>query len=244
MKVVAIIEARMTSTRLPGKVMLHSLGMSMLERLVLRLRSVSNIDEVIVATTTNPEDDTIVNLCNSLSIRSFRGSELNVFERVIAAGHFSCADVVVEITGDCPLIDPRLVEKAVDSFLQTNPDYLSNCEKQTFPAGMEIQVVKLSSLIKSYSMTTSELDREHVTLHIRMNPEVFEQIHLKAPPELYAPQFSVTLDEYPDYELINFVIESLEPNGFYFGCDSIIELLRENATKAMVNSDVKRKGDT
>lgn len=244
MKVVAIIEARMTSTRLPGKVMMQSLGITMLERLIVRLRSVSNLDEVVVATTINPDDDPIVELCKSLCIRSFRGSELNVFERVIAASHSAEADVIVEITGDCPLIDPKLVESAINAFLLSESDYLSNCEKQTFPLGMEIQVIKLSSLKESYSMTNSELDREHVTLHIRRNPGTFKQTHLTAPPELNAPQFSVTLDEIADYELITYVIESLEPTNFYFGCNEIVELLRENSTKALINSEVKRKGDT
>ncbi len=244
MKVVAIIEARMTSTRLPGKVLLRSMGKSMLERLILRLQSISNIDEVVVATTVNPEDDSIVELCNNLSIRSFRGSELNVFERVIEAGKSAEADVIVEITGDCPLIDPKLVEQSINSFLANEPDYLSNCEKQTFPMGMEIQVFKLSSLILSYSMTKSKLDREHVTLHIRKNPKIFKQVHIKAPSELTAPHLSVTLDEIADYELIDFVIRKLEPDDFYFGCAEIIELLNENASIAKINSGVKRKGDS
>ena len=87
---------------------------------------------------------------------------------------------------------------------------LSNCEKQTFPMGMEIQVFKLSSLILSYSMTKSKLDREHVTLHIRKNPKIFKQVHIKAPSELTAPHLSVTLDEIADYELIDFVIRKIE----------------------------------
>jgi spore coat polysaccharide biosynthesis protein SpsF len=244
MRVVAIIEARMTSSRLPGKVLLPVLGISMLERLITRLKSVSNIDEIVVATTTNSQDDLIVELCESLKTRTFRGSELDVFQRVIGAAIFAEAEIIVEITGDCPIIDPNLIENAVETFKFSKVDYLSNCEIQTFPAGMEIQVVKLQALVRSYSMTNSLLDKEHVTLHIRKNPELFKHMHITAPLNLLAPELSVTLDERADFELITFVIEQLEPTNFYFGCGEIVNLLKSNEKMATLNSGVRRKGDT
>ena len=244
MRVVAIIEARMTSSRLPGKVLLPVLGISMLERLITRLKSVSNINEIIVATTTNSQDDIIVELCERLKTRTFRGSELDVFQRVIGAAIFAEAEIIVEITGDCPIIDPNLIEDAVEIFKFSKVDYLSNCEIQTYPAGMEIQVVNLQALVRSYSMTNSLLDKEHVTLHIRKNPELFKHMHITAPLNLLAPELSVTLDERADFELITFIIEQLEPTNFYFGCGEIVNLLRSNKKMATLNSGVRRKGDT
>jgi spore coat polysaccharide biosynthesis protein SpsF len=244
MRVVAIIEARMTSSRLPGKVLLPVLGITMLERLITRLQTVSSINEIVVATTINSQDNPIVELCESLKVQTFRGSELNVFQRVIEAAKFSEADLIVEITGDCPLIDPILVRQAIETFKSSEADYLSNCEIQTYPAGMEIQVVKLAALVKSYSMTSCLLDREHVTLHIRKNPKLFKHIHITAPKNLYAPEFSVTLDERADFELITFVIEKLEPADLFFGCSEIIDLLKRNLHVANMNSHVRRKGDT
>ena len=244
MVVVATIEARMTSKRLPGKVMAECMGITMLERLVTRLRSVSNIDEIVIATTTNSEDDILVELASNLGVRFFRGSEDNVFDRVIQAALFARADTVVEITGDCPLLDPVLVEQMVEIFRFNSCDYLSNCESPSFPAGMEIQVVSLQALVKSYQMTDSVLDREHVTLHIRKNPELFRQMHLIAPLGLRFPEFSVTLDESADLEVIRAVIENLETSNPLFGCENIIHFLNQNQNIAKLNMNVTRKGDT
>jgi spore coat polysaccharide biosynthesis protein SpsF len=243
MTVVATIEARMTSKRLPGKVMANCRGISMLERLATRLRSVSNIDEVLIATTTNSEDDIVVELASNLGVRFFRGSEDNVFDRVIQAATFAGADTVVEITGDCPLLDPVLVEQMVEIFRCNSIDYLSNCESPSFPAGMEIQVVSLQALIKSYQMTNSVLDREHVTLHIRKNPQQFRQMHLIAPLSLRFPELSVTLDESADLEVIRAVIENLETSNPLFGCEDIVQFLNQNPDIAKLNKSVARKGD-
>ena len=167
-----------------------------------------------------------------------------MFQRVIDAAKFAEADTIVEITGDCPLIDPILVGEAVETFKFSNADYLSNCERQTYPLGMEIQIMKLEALTKSYSMTDSLLDQEHVTLHIRKNPKLFKHIHVTAPINLNAPELSVTMDERADFELISFVIESLEPKNLFFGCGEIINLLKRNVRMGNINSGVQRKGDT
>jgi spore coat polysaccharide biosynthesis protein SpsF len=234
----------MGSSRLPGKVIATSLGMTMLERLLVRLQSVQNVDEIIVATTKNSQDDTLVELIASLGIKYFRGSEHDVFRRVIDAATFVGADAVVEITGDCPLIDPILVEQMIQIYLNNSCDYLSNCETPSFVTGMEIQVVSLDALRRSYSMTNSDLDREHVTLHIRKNPKFFNQIHIIAPIDLRYPDFSVTLDEQSDLDLISAVIENLEQSNPLFGCREIIEFLKKNEKIAALNKGVIRKGDT
>ena len=244
MTVIATIEARMTSKRLPGKVMAECMGITMLERLITRLRSVSNIDEVVIATTTNSEDDILVELASNLGIRFFRGNEDNVFDRVIQTAKFAGADTVVEITGDCPLLDPVLVEQMVQIFRFNSIDYLSNCESPSYPTGMEIQVVSLQALMKSYQMTDSALDREHVTLHIRKHPEVFRQMHLIAPLGLRFPELSVTLDESEDLEVIKAVIENLETLNPLFGCEEIVQFLNQNQDIAKLNIGVNRKGDT
>jgi spore coat polysaccharide biosynthesis protein SpsF len=208
------------------------------------LRSVSNIDEVVIATTTNREDDILVELASNLGIRFFRGNEDNVFDRVIQTAKFAGADTVVEITGDCPLLDPVLVEQMVQIFRFNSIDYLSNCEPPSYPTGMEIQVVSLQALMKSYQMTDSALDREHVTLHIRKHPEVFRQMHLIAPLGLRFPELSVTLDESEDLEVIKAVIENLETLNPLFGCEEIVQFLNQNQDIAKLNIDVYRKGDT
>jgi len=243
-KIVAIIEARMGSRRLPGKVIAKASGITILERLLRRLQSVPNIEDIVVATTDNPEDDVLVHLMSLLEVECYRGSENDVFGRVIEAATSVNADVVVEITGDCPLIDPILVEQMIEIYMNNSCDYLSNCETPSYLTGMEIQVIALDALKKSYSMTKKALDREHVTLHIRKNPEIFDQIHIIAPIDLRYPNLSVTLDDKSDLEVISSVVENLEYLNPLFGCKEIIEFLKNNESIANLNKHVIRKGDT
>jgi spore coat polysaccharide biosynthesis protein SpsF len=206
--------------------------------------SVPNIEEIVVATTDNPEDDVLVNLMSFLGVRYYRGSEKDVFGRVIDAATTVNAGIIVEITGDCPLIDPILVEQMIEIYLNNSCDYLSNCETPSYLTGMEIQIISLDSLKKSYVMTENPLDREHVTLHMRNNPEIFNQFHIIAPVDLRYPNLSVTLDEQSDLEVINSVIEHLEYLNPLFGCKEIIEFLKNNESIANLNKHVIRKGDT
>jgi spore coat polysaccharide biosynthesis protein SpsF len=218
--------------------------MTMLERLLRRLQSVPNIDEIVVATTDNQDDDVLVDLMSVLGVKHYRGSDTDVFGRVIGAATSVNAGVIVEITGDCPLIDPILVEQMIEIYLINSCDYLSNCETPSYPTGMEIQVISLCALKKSYVMTENVLDREHVTLHIRSNPKIFNQLHIIAPVDLRYPNLSVTLDEQSDLEVIKSVIEHLEYLNPLFGCKEIIGFLENNKSIANLNKHVIRKGDT
>ena len=223
MKIVATIEVRMTSSRLPGKPMLKVLGKTMIERLVSRLKKVEIIDCIVLATTTNKSDDVLVDLASKLNIFSYRGSEQNVMNRVINAADSVKADVIVEITGDCPIIDPELIEQAVSMFKINNVDYLSNGHFRSYPDGMDVQVFKIEAIKKSEKMTNSPLDQEHVTLHIRNNPNIFKHLHIYAPPELYWPELGLTLDEKKDFDLLKVIIEHFEEKNYYFSCSEIVK---------------------
>ena len=132
-----------------------------------------SIDEIVLATTTNVDDQPLVNEALNLNIRSFRGDEDDVMGRVISTGEFSNAEILVEITGDCPIIDPLIIEESINIFQNNSYDYVSNALIRSYPDGMDTQVFLLDTLKKSYSMTDSDLDLEHVTLHIRNNPDSF-----------------------------------------------------------------------
>ena len=244
MKIVATIEVRMTSSRLPGKPMLKVFGKTMIERLVSRLKKVEAIDCIVLATTTNKSDDVLVDLASKLNIISYRGSEQNVMNRVINAAESVEADVVVEITGDCPIIDPELIEQAISMFKINNVDYLSNGHFRSYPDGMDVQVFTIEAIKKSEKMTNSILDQEHVTLHIRNNPNIFKHLHIYAPPELYWPELGLTLDEKKDFDLLKVIIERFEEKNHYFSCLEIIRFLRERPDIVQINSSVVRKGDT
>ncbi len=244
MKIVATIEARMTSTRLPGKVMMPVLGKPILYYLVERLKSVPSIDEIVLATTLNKTDDKIIEFAISENISYFRGSEDDVMLRVVEAADSVDADIVVEITGDCPIIDPQIVEQTILMYRANNADYVSNGHVRSFPDGMDTQVFALDVLKKSLSMTNELLDHEHVTLHIRNNPQLFTKINFVAPPELDWPELGLTLDEQNDYDLLKIIIEHFSQENILFSCLEVVQFLRSRPDLLAINNHVRRKGDT
>ena len=244
MKIVATIEARMTSSRLPGKVLKGVLGQPMLHHLVARLRAVPSLDQIVLATTINETDNVLEAFAVDEDIACFRGSEEDVMSRVIGAAESVDADIVVEITGDCPIIDPQIVEQTIRMFLAHDVDYVANGDIRSYPDGMDVQVFRLDTLKRSASMTHDPLDREHVTLHIRNHPELFTKVHLVAPPELHWPDLGLTLDEQQDYDLLKKVMEYFGNETPLFSCLDVVRLLREKPEWVDINQDVKRKGDT
>jgi spore coat polysaccharide biosynthesis protein SpsF len=244
MKIVATIEARMTSSRLPGKPLLPAAGIPMLEHLIRRLRAVSSIDAVVLATTVNAADAPLVELAKRQGIAAFRGDEDDVMQRVIDAAASVNADVIVEITGDCPIIDPEIVEQTIRMFHAHHADYVSNALLRSYPDGMDTQVFRLDTLRRSAQMTDNPLDREHVTLHIRNHPELFSHVHLVAPPEIYWPELGLTLDERSDYELLKIIIEHFDAHNPLFSCLDAVRFLRQFPKFAEINKDVVRKGNT
>ena len=243
-RIVATVEARMNSSRLPGKVLFPAAGEPMLLHLIRRLEAVQSLDAIVIATTENDSDRAIVDFANTYGVRVFRGSEEDVLARVIGAAESAAADVVVEITGDCPLIDPDLVEQTIRTFLHQKVDYVSNSVVRSFPDGMDTQVMSLSALKTSAEMTTNALDREHVSRYIYQHPDVFSIVHVVAPPSLHWPELGLTLDEPKDYEVLKHLIEVLAPADRLFGCAKAIAYLRDNPDVLELNRSVVRKGDS
>lgn len=243
MKIVATIEARMSSSRLPGKVLLPAVGEPLLGHLVRRLRAVPSLNDIVLATTVSPADDVLAEFAQRHALRCFRGSETNIMGRVALAAESTAADVVVETTADNPIIDPEIIETVIRTFVANDAQYVSNAHVKSFPDGMDVQVFRLATLQQSASMTDAPLDREHVTLHIRKHPDLFRAMHVVAPPALHWPELSVTLDEPGDYALICSIIESLYPLDPLFKCADIIRLLRSDPRRLELNRGVVRKGD-
>jgi len=242
-KIVATIEARMTSSRLPGKVLMPVLGKPMLHYLVLRLRAVPSIDAIVLATTSNATDDPLEAFATETGIACFRGSEDDVMQRVVDAAESTAADIVVEITGDCPIIDPEIVEQTIRMFKAHDADYVGNAQVRSYPDGMDVQVFRLNTLKRSAALTIDRLDREHVTLHIRNHPELFSHVHLVAPPELHWPELGLTLDEPLDYELLKRIIKHFSDKPL-FSCLDAVRLLRDKPQWLAINQFVQRIGDS
>ncbi len=243
MKIVATIEARMNSSRLPGKVMLRSQGKTMLEHLVVRLKSVEVIDEIILATTLNSLDDILKQEAQRLNIKIYRGDEENVMKRVILAAEMAAADIVVETTADCPILDPKIVQRSIDIFKVSSCDYVSNIMPATYPDGMAVQVFGLATLRKSYGLTKDRLDLEHVSLHMRNNPNLFSQVNFTAPPNMYWPGLGLTLDEKLDFDLIDKIIQEFGITDETFSCEQVVRFLKSNPS-LIVNNSVLRKGNS
>ena len=230
----ATIEVRMTSSRLPGKVMMKAGNSTLLDILIKRLSRSKYLENIIVATTINPQDDIIENYCKDNNIKCYRGSENNVLERVYNAGRTFGTDTLVQITGDCPLVDPKLVDELIEVFNSKYPKtrFVSNTGPEiSMPWGFDTQVYKLDELKYIIENSPSVMDKEHVS-HRFYDPEYYEiynPIFHKYTGKRNRPELRVTLDYREDYDLIKAIIEDfgIERLGSY-GIDEIIDWLDEH----------------
>ncbi|HUS96970.1 MAG TPA: glycosyltransferase family protein, partial [Hyphomicrobiaceae bacterium] len=163
MNTVAIIQARMTSTRLPGKVLAEFAGQPMLSYMLDRVRRAQSLDGILIATTLNHTDDPVVDLCHEVGVAVFRGSEADVLGRYAAAAADAQADTIVRLTADCPLIDPHLIDQAVSTFREGGFDYLSNSIQLSYPDGLDVEVFTRSALARANAEANLPFHREHVT---------------------------------------------------------------------------------
>lgn len=239
-KIVATVECRMTSSRLPGKVLMEACGKPMLELLVERLKQVNALDDIVLATTVNYSDDPIVAMANRIGVSYFRGSEEDVLRRVLDAARSVNGEIIVEITGDCPLIDPEITAQVIDLYLLNECDYASNADPISYPIGMDVQVFSTELLALADREGTSVEDREHVSLFIRRQPKRFRKLHLPAPPALHLPDLGLTLDEESDYRLIRMIYEHFYSINRNFSCSDIVLYLRENPELKKTNENVFR----
>ncbi|MBI3633250.1 MAG: glycosyltransferase family protein [Candidatus Vogelbacteria bacterium] len=241
-KVVATIEARMASSRLPGKVLMPLVGKPVLERMIERIKPSKFVDEIVIATTVNKPDDEIDDLAKSLGVKCFRGSEEDVLSRVLGAAKSVSADVIIELTGDCPLSDYRLIDQAIAEFFKRDVDYLANnMEPLTFANGFDAQVFPVRVLEEVSNLTHDPRDREHVTYYIYTHPEKYKTYSLQASDEDLSGDLRVTLDEKNDLMLIENIFERLLLIDPLFSYKEVIKLLRENPTLVKINKNVKQK---
>jgi spore coat polysaccharide biosynthesis protein SpsF len=232
----------MSSSRLPGKVMMEVHGRSMLDLMISRVRMVPEIGKIVIATTINKSDDVIVAEAVKLGVGFFRGSEVDVLSRVLGAIVENEFEEFVALTGDCPLIDPEIISNTIKQFNKADLDYISNALVRSYPDGMDTQVLTRKALERSSKLTNDPVEREHVTLHICRNPEIFNVQNLLAPNELFWPKLGLTLDQIEDWDLISHILEYYWPR-LDFSCKEIIEYLKKNPALISMNASVKRKGD-
>ncbi len=237
--VVAIIQARMGSTRLPGKVLKDIAGKPMLEHVVSRTSQVKTLDTVVVATTTRPADDVIVLLCQERGWSFSRGSEEDVLDRYYQAALAFKADVIVRITSDCPLIDPEIIAKVVNQFLSYHDEtaYVSNSLIRTFPRGLDVEVMGFNALEKAWQEDHNPVWREHVTPYIYRHPEKFK-IHNVTNDRDYS-YMRWTVDTMEDLTFVRRIYDHFQNEGFNWR--DVINLLEIHPEWLEINQHIQQK---
>lgn len=240
-KVGAVIQARVSSTRLPAKVLLtlpYGSGISVCEHVIRRLKQSKCVNLIIVATTCNTDDNKIVEIAAKENVAYFRGDEHDVLARFYGAAAEHNLDEIVRITADNPCIDYTLVDEVVQSHISQGNDYTVT---EQYPLGTNVEVVLFKALRIAYEDADKPEEREHVTFYIKTRPESFKVSEKKAPDRCRSSDIRVTLDTEEDYVLLNCVFEFLYEKDNYFGIDKLISLYQQKPWLAIINNRVRQK---
>lgn len=236
MKIAAIVQARMGSSRLPGKVMKSIQDMPMIEILIKRLSKSKLVHQIIVATSMNDENTPLVNHLESMNIECEIGSEQDVLSRYYNAAKKNQVDVIVRITGDCPLVDANLVDRCIKEFIDKDVSYVSNVSPCTFPDGLDVEVFSFKSLEDAYLNNTLSTEKEHVTPYI-INSKNYKKSNIKHSKDLSQSRW--TVDEMLDFEVIKEVFDYFSPN-IYFSWEEVVKLEAENPDIFSKNKNINR----
>jgi spore coat polysaccharide biosynthesis protein SpsF len=231
--IVAIIQARMGSTRLPGKVLKEVCNRPLLYHVVSRLRHSRRIDRLVVATSIRQPDDDVAAFCEQQSISCFRGSEDDVLDRYYNAAHIYAAETVVRITADCPLIDPVVLDEIIEAYQKSRCDYASNTLARTYPDGLDVEVFSFEALKKAWQEAILVSEREHVTPYIWKNPDRFKIHQVKE--KIDRSYMRWTVDEPEDLEFIRRIYSYLYRPGRIFLMREVLELLEERPELMQIN---------
>jgi spore coat polysaccharide biosynthesis protein SpsF len=232
-KTVAIIQARMGSTRLPGKILKPILGWPMLAQMLERVKQAKKIDAIVVATTDKTEDDAIAQLAQECSVNCFRGDENDVLDRFYKAAKEAGASIVVRLTGDCPLHDPAVIDEVIGRFLNNKLDYA--CTPVNYPEGLDTEVFLFSALERAWKSATLPSEREHVTRYIRNHPELFNVGELWKQGDYDYSVMHWSVDTEQDFDFVTKVFEQLYPVNPRFNKDDVFELLARRPELLEIN---------
>jgi len=238
MRIVAIIQARMGSTRLPGKTLQDLAGKTVLMRVVERVRRMQRIDDLAVATSVDDQDDLIEKTCRENGVLAFRGNDEDVLDRYYRAACFFKADAIVRITADCPLIDPEVSDRVIQQFLDCNPDYASNVMLRTYPRGLDTEVMSLRALERAWHKATEAYQRAHVTPYIYQHPESF--VLLSVTGEEDQSRHRWTIDTPEDMQFLRTLYPKL-PSSCDFGWKDVLRILDREPELIDINQHVPQK---
>jgi len=237
-KISIIIQARMGSTRLPNKVLAEIEGKPMLYHLVQRLKLSKFNPEIIIATTKDNSDKQIIDLAKTLKIKYYAGSINDVLDRYYQAAKKYNIKIIIRITADCPLIDPRILDKVISEFLTDNYDYLCNTNPPSFPDGLDIEIFSFETLERAWKSAKLSSEREHVTAYIYKNPEIFRLGNIANKTDLSGMRW--TVDEKEDLEFVRQIYKFLYKGHHIFLMEDIIKFLKEKPEIMLINKKFQR----
>ncbi len=236
MDTIAIVQARMGSTRYPGKVLKKVCNYPIIQILFERLKKSKKINKIILATTTNKEDDLLEKLINKIGFDVFRGSEKDVLSRYYQVAKMYNAKNIVRITGDCPFVDSIIVDEVINLFYKNNSDYCSNVNPPTFPDGLDVEIFNIDVLEKAYLNAINPKHREHVTTYM-IQDKSLQKSNLCSSIDHSEKRW--TLDYKEDFEIINNVFNYFHPN-IHFKTDDILKLFKIKPKMFLKNSHLSR----
>jgi spore coat polysaccharide biosynthesis protein SpsF len=241
MRVLATIEARMGATRLPGKVMLPMGGLPMLQRKIERVLRAKAVEGVKVLSTVDPMNQVIEDLCHKIGCPVFRGSENDILDRILRGTENEDPEIIVQLTGDNPLIDPGLIDDCVNYLIEKNLDLVSNSLTQKVLIGMNVRCLKRSALVQADTMCSDPMIRVHGGYYIQMNPDKFKVGENSVAAKYCVEDIRLTVDEPADYELARRVFETLMVEKKDFDLDDILALFKRYPEWKGVNMNVRQK---
>ena len=238
--IIAIIQVRMGSTRLPGKALKEILGKPMLWHLINRVKEAKLVGKVVIATTRNKEDKVIINFAKENGIDYYAGSENDIVDRSYMSAKKIGAEAIVRITGDCPLIEPQIIDKAVEYYLKNKDriDYVSNVHPPTYPDGLDVEIYPFKTLERMWREIKDPFSREWIYTYIVENPDKFRIANIENETDLSGMRWTVDYKE--DLDFVREIYKMLYEHDRVFHMEAILELLRQNPILLEINKDFIR----
>lgn len=241
-RVVASVEARMSSSRLPGKMLMDIAGKPLVLHVLDRLSYAKEVDDIVLATTNNSADDLLAETAYKVGYKVFRGDEDDVLQRVVDAHSYMSSDIIVEICGDCPLIDPSIVDLAVNIYKKNTCDVVCTGVHQSYPQGTEVQVFAFDALKKVAETVNDAVVREHVSLYFYENSDKYKIHHLTAPQDLQSPELRLQVDYKEDLHLIQELHKKIRSQaGKILGIREVLACIKKYPELADINKHCEER---
>jgi spore coat polysaccharide biosynthesis protein SpsF len=241
MRTLAVIQARIGSSRFPGKVISDIKGKPLIVHVIGRLKRCRLIDHIVLASSSLPQDRVLLEIAQSEGVQGFGGSENDVLDRYYQAAKQHHPEMVVRCTGDCPVIDPGVTDFVIRRHIENGKDYTSNTLIRTYPRGLDTEVMTFQTLERAAREAVKPYEREHVIPYIFEHPNLFSTEQVVATADHHRPDLRLTVDTHEDYDLIREIYRHLYDSNPHFSIDDILNLFKKHPDLKKINAHVKQK---